>query len=80
MVGRTLGEDELREAVSILRKSPSRVISKTSGVPSPRARTLLAGALILTEVQRCLMVPLRVVAKGLREGAVIELASRRAAA
>jgi exopolyphosphatase/pppGpp-phosphohydrolase len=66
--------------VSILRKSSSRSISKTFGVAPPRARTLLAGALILTEVQRRVMVPVRVVAKGLREGAVLELAARRAAA
>jgi exopolyphosphatase/guanosine-5'-triphosphate,3'-diphosphate pyrophosphatase len=80
LVGRTLGEDELREAVSVLRKSPSRAISKTFDVPPARARTLLAGALILSDVQRRLMVPFRVVAKGLREGAVLELAARRAAA
>ena len=80
LVGRTLGEDELREAVSMLRKSPSRTITKTFGVPPARARTLLAGALILAEVQRRLIVPFRVVAKGLREGAVLELAARRAAA
>ena len=80
LVGRTLGEDELREAVSVLRKSPSRAIGKTFDVPPARARTLLAGALILSDVQRRLMVPFRVVAKGLREGAVLELAARRAAA
>ncbi len=80
LVGRTLGEEELREAVSILRKSSSRSISKTFGVAPARARTLLAGAVILAEVHRRLMVPFRVVAKGLREGAVFELAARRAAA
>jgi exopolyphosphatase/guanosine-5'-triphosphate,3'-diphosphate pyrophosphatase len=80
VVGRTLGEEELREAVSILRKTPSRSIGKTFGVPAARAQTLLAGALIFTEVQFRLMVPLRVVAKGLREGAVLELAGRRIAA
>jgi exopolyphosphatase/guanosine-5'-triphosphate,3'-diphosphate pyrophosphatase len=80
VVGRTLGDEELGKAVAILRKSPSRTISKTFGVPAARARTLLAGAVILTEVQCRLMVPLRVVAKGLREGAVLELAARRAAA
>ncbi len=80
LVGRSLGEDELREAVTILRKSSSRTITKTFGVPPARAQTLLAGALILSEVQRRLMVPFRVVATGLREGAVLELAARRAAA
>jgi exopolyphosphatase / guanosine-5'-triphosphate,3'-diphosphate pyrophosphatase len=80
LVGRTLGEAELREAVSVLRKSSSRSITKTFDVAPARARTLLAGALILAEVQRRLMVPFRVVAKGLREGAVLELANRRVAA
>lgn len=80
IVGRRLGEDELREAVSTLRKSSSDTISERFGVPAARARTLLGGALILSEVQRGLMVPFQVVAKGLREGALLELAARRAAA
>ena len=80
LVGRRLGEEELREAVSVLRKNSSRSISKTFDVAPVRAQTLLAGALILSEVQRRLMVPFRVVTKGLREGAVLELAARRAAA
>lgn len=80
IVGRTLGEDELREAVSALRKSTSHTITKRFGVPPARARTLLGGALILSEVQRRLMVPFHVVAEGLREGALLELAARRAAA
>ena len=80
IAGRTLGEDELREAVSTLRKSSSHTISERFGVPPARARTLLGGTLILSEVQRRLMVPFQVVAKGLREGALLELASRRAAA
>jgi exopolyphosphatase/guanosine-5'-triphosphate,3'-diphosphate pyrophosphatase len=80
LVGRTLGEEELRKAVAILRKSSSGAVSKTFGVPPARARTLLAGALIVAEVQRRLMVPLQVVTNGLREGAVLELAARRAVA
>ena len=80
IVGRRLGEDELREAVSTLRKSSAKAVSERFGVPPARARTLLGGVLILAEVQRRLMVPFDVVAKGLREGALLELAARRAAA
>lgn len=80
LVGRILGESELREAIALLRKHPTHVITTDFGVPGTRARTLLGGAIILSEVQRRLMVPLRVVGTGLREGAVLELAESRAVA
>jgi exopolyphosphatase/pppGpp-phosphohydrolase len=41
------------------------------GVGKRRAPLLLAAALILTEVQRRLFVPLEVVPGGLREGALL---------
>jgi exopolyphosphatase/guanosine-5'-triphosphate,3'-diphosphate pyrophosphatase len=80
LVGRTLGEDELRAAVAILRKHSSRDTGQAFEIQPDRASTLLAGALILTEVQRRLMVPLRVVTNGVREGAVRELAQQHLAA
>jgi exopolyphosphatase / guanosine-5'-triphosphate,3'-diphosphate pyrophosphatase len=80
LVGRSLGEEELREAVSILRKHSSREIARAFDIPADRARTLLAGALILSEIQRRLMVPLRVATKGVREGAALDLAAQCAAA
>ena len=45
-----------------------------------RARTLAAGAVLLTAVQRRLSVPLVVARTGLREGAVLELLSEQQAA
>jgi exopolyphosphatase/guanosine-5'-triphosphate,3'-diphosphate pyrophosphatase len=80
LVGRTLGEEELREAVSILRRHSSKEIGRKFDVRRDRARTLLAGALILTEVQHRLMVPLRVVTTGVREGAVLDLAREQSLA
>ena len=41
-----------------------------------RAALLVAGALVLAEVQRRLVVPLRVVDAGLREGALLDEAAR----
>ena len=80
VVGSSLGEDELQEAIAILRKRSPRDIAAAFSMPRDRARTLLAGAVILSEAQRCLSVSLRVVSGGLREGAVYELASQAAAA
>jgi exopolyphosphatase/guanosine-5'-triphosphate,3'-diphosphate pyrophosphatase len=80
LVGNTLGPDELSEAISILRKRNAKSVSSAFGVPPARAPTLLGGAVILAEVQARLIVPFQVVSGGLREGAVVELASRRAAA
>lgn len=80
LVGRSLGESELREAVSVLRKSRPQDIAREHDIPLDRARTLLAGAVILAEIQRRLMVPLVVVTGGVREGAVRELAAQRSAA
>jgi len=80
LVPRAFGADELLEAASELRTSPSAEIASTLGVPRARAHTLLAGVLILAEVQKRFTVPFRVVGSGLREGAVVELAARRQAA
>jgi exopolyphosphatase/guanosine-5'-triphosphate,3'-diphosphate pyrophosphatase len=78
--GDLLGEQELRRAVSTIRKASPATLVRTLGVPRKRAETLLAGAIILAEVQRRLAVPFRVAPGGLRQGAVLELASRSAAA
>jgi exopolyphosphatase / guanosine-5'-triphosphate,3'-diphosphate pyrophosphatase len=80
IVGPALGEDELQQAVSTLRKRSPGEIAATFDIGAERARTLLAGSLILSEVQLRLMIPLRVVSAGLREGAVYELAGALAAA
>jgi exopolyphosphatase/guanosine-5'-triphosphate,3'-diphosphate pyrophosphatase len=81
LVGRrTLGEDELREAVRTLRRTPSAQIAETHGIDLERARTLTAGALILSEVQRRLAVPIVVARGGVREGAAMALGAELTAA
>jgi exopolyphosphatase / guanosine-5'-triphosphate,3'-diphosphate pyrophosphatase len=80
LVGERLGEAELAAAVSRLTKRSAREIASASGIDPERARTLPAGALILTEVQRRLAAPLVVSAAGLREGVALTLLREAAAA
>jgi exopolyphosphatase/guanosine-5'-triphosphate,3'-diphosphate pyrophosphatase len=77
---RTLGAEELQEAIRRLRKEPSADIAAECGVNPERARTLLGGALILAEVQRRLVVPLVVGRGGVREGAALALGAEQSAA
>jgi exopolyphosphatase/guanosine-5'-triphosphate,3'-diphosphate pyrophosphatase len=71
---RALGPDELDEAVRWLRGRPSAEVAAEHGIDRERARTLLAGAVILSEVQLRLAIPLVVGRGGVREGAALELA------
>jgi exopolyphosphatase/guanosine-5'-triphosphate,3'-diphosphate pyrophosphatase len=81
IVGPVLGPEELDEVAGILARTPAQEISELYDVHLDRVRTLAAGALILAGLQARLLVPLRVVrGGGVREGAAIELAARRAAA
>jgi exopolyphosphatase / guanosine-5'-triphosphate,3'-diphosphate pyrophosphatase len=80
LVGGSLGHDELRAAVRTLRKLPSSEIAAAYGIGPERARTLTAGALVLAEVQRRLVVPLTVGRGGVREGAALALAAEQTAA
>jgi len=80
VVGPKLGRSELEDAVELLAETPSDEIVGRYGVDPDRVRTLAAGAVILAAMQARLGVPLRAVRGGLREGAVLELAERRAAA
>jgi exopolyphosphatase / guanosine-5'-triphosphate,3'-diphosphate pyrophosphatase len=73
LVGRTLGPDELKAALRLLRREPAEVIAGRYDVDLWRARALPAGAAILLEVQRLLGVPLEVGRGGLREGLALEL-------
>jgi exopolyphosphatase / guanosine-5'-triphosphate,3'-diphosphate pyrophosphatase len=77
---RTLGEDELAAALRMLRKRSSAELAAEHGIDPERARTLAAGAVILSEMQRRLMVPLEVGRGGVREGALLELAAQQTAA
>ena len=80
VVGDRLGEAELAVAVRKLAKRSTRQIAKELGVDRARARTLTAGAVLLSEVQRRLAVPLFTARGGLREGAALMLLDEAAAA
>jgi exopolyphosphatase / guanosine-5'-triphosphate,3'-diphosphate pyrophosphatase len=73
LVGWTLGAGELEAAVEMLSGRSAAKISRKHGVDPHRARTLLAGAVILAEVQLLLGVPFEVARGGLREGLAAEL-------
>jgi exopolyphosphatase/guanosine-5'-triphosphate,3'-diphosphate pyrophosphatase len=75
-----LGPEELEDAIDLLTDTPTGEVALMFGLDEQRARTLLAGALILSAFQDLLGVPLEVVRGGLRDGALAELAARRVAA
>jgi exopolyphosphatase/guanosine-5'-triphosphate,3'-diphosphate pyrophosphatase len=80
LVGRTLTPKQLEKAKALLRKRSAAEIADEFGMPLWRARTILAGVLVLAEAQRRLGVPLVVARAGLREGAAIDLAAAAEAA
>jgi exopolyphosphatase / guanosine-5'-triphosphate,3'-diphosphate pyrophosphatase len=80
IVGDRLDEAELAAALRKLAKRSTRQIAKDFGVDRARARTLTAGAVLLSEVQRRLAVPLSTARGGLREGAALMLLEEAAAA
>ena len=80
IVGAQLGPAELALAVTQLGDLPAADIVRRYGVEPDRVRTLPAGAVILAAIQARLAVPLRVGRGGVREGALLELDSRREAA
>jgi exopolyphosphatase / guanosine-5'-triphosphate,3'-diphosphate pyrophosphatase len=80
IAGRKLGKKQLEGAERILCKRSSHEIGRRFGIDPRRARTLLAGCLILADVQERLAVPLEVARTGLREGVALELFYELAAA
>ncbi len=80
LVGSRLGEEELREAIEILARTPSAEIVEEYTVDEQRVRTLTGGAVILAAIQARLGLPLKVVRGGVREGAAHELEQRQLAA
>ena len=76
LVGRRLGPDELAEALSLATRMSSAKLAKRGGIDPERAKTLVAGAVILAEVQELLGVPMEVARGGLREGLAGELLSQ----
>jgi exopolyphosphatase / guanosine-5'-triphosphate,3'-diphosphate pyrophosphatase len=73
VVGRQLGPEELAVALRIVAERPSRRLAKTFDLSQRRARTLAAGALLLTSAQGLIGVPLQVARGGLREGVALSL-------
>ena len=71
LVGPELGAEELAEALRLVRSRSPRQIARRYGVDRARAEILPAGVVLLAEVQRRLVVPLRVCSGGIREGAVL---------
>jgi exopolyphosphatase/guanosine-5'-triphosphate,3'-diphosphate pyrophosphatase len=71
VVGATLEPETLASAARKLAKRSDRAIANDFGVDRARARTLLAGTLILMEVQRRLGIVLQVGRGGIREGAAL---------
>ena len=64
----------------MLAELPADEVVARYEIDADRVGTLPAGAAILAELQACLATPLRVVRGGVREGALLELSERRAAA
>jgi exopolyphosphatase/guanosine-5'-triphosphate,3'-diphosphate pyrophosphatase len=77
---RTLAEDELAAAAKLVTRRTAAQISRETGLDPVRARTLLAGTLILAAAQRRLGLPLQIARGGIREGAAAALLAQRAAA
>jgi exopolyphosphatase/guanosine-5'-triphosphate,3'-diphosphate pyrophosphatase len=75
-----IGPDELAAAIAILISTPAEEVVRRFDVAPERARTIVAGAVILEAIRERLGTGFRVVRGGVREGAVLELESRRAAA
>jgi len=80
IAGRNLDADRLDAVIAELSSRPRSRIAAAYGLERSRAGTILAGALILAEVQRRLDVPFEVARGGLREGAALALARVAAAA
>jgi exopolyphosphatase/guanosine-5'-triphosphate,3'-diphosphate pyrophosphatase len=80
LAGAQLDDCALGDVIELVTSAPSAELVDRHGVDPERARTIAAGAVILAALQERLATPLKVVRAGLREGAVIELGARRAAA
>jgi len=79
LVGSSLGEAELAEAMRLVETKRAETISRRYGVHRTRVRILPAGLVLLAEVQRRLGVPLHVCDGGIREGAVLATVAELAA-
>ncbi len=80
IVGRAYDADRLQHVIAALASRSAEQTSRELALPFHRARTLIAGSLILAEVSRLLGVELTPAKGGIREGAALQLAAQRAAA
>jgi exopolyphosphatase/guanosine-5'-triphosphate,3'-diphosphate pyrophosphatase len=80
IVGASLGRQELEAALALLAATTESELVRLFEIAEERTRTVAAGAVILAALQQRLGAPLRVVRGGLRDGALVELAARRAVA
>jgi exopolyphosphatase/pppGpp-phosphohydrolase len=76
----TLDVDGLAEAVDVLSRLKRSKVTKRYGISPQRAQTLLAGAILLAEVQRRLGLPFELAGGGVREGFALALFRESAAA
>ncbi len=79
LVGPTLGEAELAEALRLATTMTPRAIARRFDVDRARARILPAAIVLLAEVQSRLGTPLHVCRGGIREGAVLASVAELAA-
>jgi exopolyphosphatase / guanosine-5'-triphosphate,3'-diphosphate pyrophosphatase len=80
IAGRELGEGDLDKVLRIASRRSAAKLAKTFRLHPHRARTLLAGVVLLSEASRALGRPLLVSSAGMREGAALALAPPAAAA
>ena len=80
LAGGQLDDVALAGVIELVTSTPSAELVERHGVDPERVRTIAAGAVILAALQARLDTPLKVVRAGVREGALIELGARRAAA
>jgi exopolyphosphatase/guanosine-5'-triphosphate,3'-diphosphate pyrophosphatase len=80
LAGSTLGRKQLSRALRKLAKRSVSELADGYGIDQLRLHTLPAGALVLAELQRRLVVPLSVSRAGLREGLAAVLLAELAAA
>jgi exopolyphosphatase/guanosine-5'-triphosphate,3'-diphosphate pyrophosphatase len=80
LLGGRIGAAELDDALDRLATTPTAVLAGQYGIGEERARTLPAGAVIFSALQKRLATPLKVQRGGLREGALLTLAAEQSIA
>jgi exopolyphosphatase / guanosine-5'-triphosphate,3'-diphosphate pyrophosphatase len=80
MGGGRLDRDRFAALLVELAETPTAELTERYGIGEDRARTLPAGAVILSAIEQRVGVPLKVQRGGLREGALLTLAAEQALA